>query len=492
MRLKVSNVCQLLDKSKFPATLTEGGVTFTNNGDGTITANGTSTKNYAHYPIVVPRPAIGHKILVLPKNNGKTQDHIYVWASSSDSNSGWVDDLGYGGNIITITGIGNTLKNPYTAIGINLNVNKDWVMNNHIYKPQFFDLTEMYGAGNEPTTIAQFRQDFPNEMYEYSPVCWKKFRRLKYVTETKNLFDISNADIISKDYYFTLNQGEGSNFYVMTVKPGATYTVSYERFINSDDTLAPSALELSIQTGTRYTDGTRLFLTLGGGERGVWVKRSGHFTVPSGITQVTFSGLRDRFLYRNFMVQEGSTATPYQPYGYLPLNRGKYIANKEPVQLLDKSRYPATGTSNGITYTKNEDGSYDVNGTVTKNGLSTYLIGTAELKKNHIYLNNSIPGTVANSQKSYVECKIYYRSEGKWVFPAARFKCSLDDAYAQITLLVNQTAGTVISDEKLCPELFDLTEMYGAGNEPTAEEFWATHSKTTMYDYNPYNAITFR
>ena len=50
----------------------------------------------------------------------------------------------------------------------------------------------MYGVGNEPTTVAQFRQDFPNEMYEYSPVCWKKFRRLKYVTETKNLFKFSN------------------------------------------------------------------------------------------------------------------------------------------------------------------------------------------------------------------------------------------------------------------------------------------------------------
>lgn len=46
--------------------------------------------------------------------------------------------------------------------------------------------------------------------------------------KTKNLFDISKADIISKDYYFTPNQGAGSNFYVMTVKPGITYTVTYE------------------------------------------------------------------------------------------------------------------------------------------------------------------------------------------------------------------------------------------------------------------------
>ena len=41
--------------------------------------------------------------------------------------------------------------------------------NNYVVKPQFFDLTEMYGAGHEPTTVAQFKADFPNELYDYNP-----------------------------------------------------------------------------------------------------------------------------------------------------------------------------------------------------------------------------------------------------------------------------------------------------------------------------------
>ena len=44
--IKVSNVCQPLDKSKYPATTTKAGVTFTNNGDGSYTANGTITKDW--------------------------------------------------------------------------------------------------------------------------------------------------------------------------------------------------------------------------------------------------------------------------------------------------------------------------------------------------------------------------------------------------------------------------------------------------------------
>ena len=43
--IKVSNVCQLLDKSKYYPTQTNSGITFTNNGDGTITVNGTATGN---------------------------------------------------------------------------------------------------------------------------------------------------------------------------------------------------------------------------------------------------------------------------------------------------------------------------------------------------------------------------------------------------------------------------------------------------------------
>ena len=52
--IKVSDVCQLLDKSKFPANKVDQGVTYTNNGDGTVTVNGTSTSTYySNYQIPI-------------------------------------------------------------------------------------------------------------------------------------------------------------------------------------------------------------------------------------------------------------------------------------------------------------------------------------------------------------------------------------------------------------------------------------------------------
>ena len=65
-------------------------------------------------------------------------------------------------------------------IDVYINIINGTVCSNLIFKPQLFDLTEMYGAGNEPTTVEQFRQDFPNDLYPYSPYCWAKMKSLIY------------------------------------------------------------------------------------------------------------------------------------------------------------------------------------------------------------------------------------------------------------------------------------------------------------------------
>lgn len=484
MRLKVSNVCQLINKAKIDATKTVYGVTFTNDGSGVIIANGgPSTAQGAFY--------VDRDVIIDPT-------HIYLNPKSADipGNYALGCDLYGDGSYIPGGESGYERDVPFKfnsrgdiAVFYYVIFANKTVSNLRLI-PQLFDLTEMYGEGNEPTTVEQFRADFPNEMYEYSPVCWKKFRRLKYVTETKNLFDISNADIISKDYCFTPNQGPVSNFYVMTVTPDTTYTVSYERFINSNDTGAPSALELSIQTGTHYTDGTQLFFALGGGERGVWITRSKQFTVPSGINQVTFSGLKDRFLYRNFMVQEGSTAFPYQPYGYLPLRRGKFIANKEPVQLLDKSDFK-TAVSKGVTATPNTtNGMWTISGAATASeylAIGSYRLGTNFDIGDKLFLRNSnIDNSVYFPYAGWYDKDNKYLGEydGMGVFSVTNPETAYIACYFATRTVADINVTTQV-------QLFNLTRMYGVGNEPTAAEFVAQYSGFD-YPVNKYNAITFR
>lgn len=340
--IKVSNVCQLLDKSKFPATQTKNGVTFTNNGDGTITANGTSTKNYASYEITkIPRPPIGHKILVLPENNNNTQDHIYIYGGNDKGV--WVDDIGYGGHIITITGVGS-LKRPYTTICINLNVNKDWVMNNHIYKPQLFDLTAMYGAGHEPATVAEFRQRFPNEYYPYSPQCWLTSYKSAIVCKTKNLFDVNNAVVINYDsqqettddtHYVKdgIVYTDWNDWYIGTcigikgnwTLPAGTYTMSakiaYNTKRNDADNFRGAqvgfACVLPDGSKTRYIQWHDFIIP---GERYTYTAE-----IPAGCKNIMLylsvgtdpSIYSSPAAYCELMVEQGSIATSYVPYQHL-------------------------------------------------------------------------------------------------------------------------------------------------------------------------------
>ena len=38
-----------------------------------------------------------------------------------------------------------------------------------LFQPQLFDLTEMFGAGNEPSTVSEFNSEYP-DLYGYIPL----------------------------------------------------------------------------------------------------------------------------------------------------------------------------------------------------------------------------------------------------------------------------------------------------------------------------------
>lgn len=303
--------------------------------------------------------------------------------------------------------------------------------------------------------------------------------------KTKNLFNISNADIISKDYYFTLNQGEGSNFYVMTVKPGITYTVSFEMLVKSNDVPATNALGLSIQTGTHYKDGTQLLIILGNEKRGVWVKRSKQFTVPSGITQVTFSGLWNRFLYRNFMIQEGSTPTPYTPYNYLQSNK-RMIKVSDVCQLLDKNKV-ASNSINGVTFTNNGDGTWVVNGTSIRPAWSNDLI--PDSKSYNLFGHKLLLMVACDDDNIVMEFK-YVRKDGT----GYGFNYYKEHIYTlteienydsfQVRLITLKT-GVTFTNTQAIPQIFDLTEMFGAGHEPATVAEFRQRFPNELYPYSP-------
>lgn len=164
---------QLLDKSKYPVTTTINGVTFTNNGDGSITVNGTATANAIFSPISMSNSisiVSGHKFLFTSCPSGGSLATYYSDLKKVPEDETFFD-VGEG-LIMTTT-------STTTGLRFNIRVYSGYTANNLVFKPQLFDLTQMFGAGNEPATPAEFWSYFDHKLYPYN------------AGETQPLFKIS-------------------------------------------------------------------------------------------------------------------------------------------------------------------------------------------------------------------------------------------------------------------------------------------------------------
>lgn len=193
---KTNKIVQLLDKSKYPATTTSNGVTFTNNGDGSITVNGTASAISGYKLIDYQRTlVVGHKYLI----SGAPIDassNAYLQCYD-DTNYEWLRDVGSG----CIATFPKEVANLSGSNMIRIRINSNYTTNNLVFKPQLFDLTAMYGFGKEPTTVEQFKKDYPQFFDEKLDGIWN-VRTSGISTTGKNLFvydQIAKYDY-NKDY----------------------------------------------------------------------------------------------------------------------------------------------------------------------------------------------------------------------------------------------------------------------------------------------------
>ena len=150
----------LLDKSKFPATRTINGITYINNGDGSIAVKvGTLTATKAEWRsniyLSIPQ---NHIILGIGCPSGGSMSKYFMRMTFYDTNDSWICES-------YDLGSGFIKKLPETRavrrILLDIDILQD-VTEELIFKPQLYDLTAIYGEGNEPTTVEQFYLDYPD------------------------------------------------------------------------------------------------------------------------------------------------------------------------------------------------------------------------------------------------------------------------------------------------------------------------------------------
>ena len=282
--MKVSDVCQLVDISKYQIKSgTKNGVSWQVNQDGSITLNGTCTTGF----------------LLNPNNThfDCDQTHIYYTFPYTAVNYAYdIDGNHMKGAIIKISTSArptkfNTVLWTWCSGGI--------TYNNVVVRHGVCDLTEMFGTGNEPKTVAEFKAKFPNDYYPYSPSCFVTSFDERMPCKTKNLFDI-NANS-EKGYY-----DEQGNFwptdrflcFTIDVLSNSTYCISTSKLG-------------SVKGIVSFWNNNTFVSAANNGEHTAFA-----YTVPSGANKLKFV-IEANQKYSNIQIELGTTATDYVPYNYV-------------------------------------------------------------------------------------------------------------------------------------------------------------------------------
>lgn len=524
---------QLLDKSKYPATTTTDGVTFTNNDDGTITVNGTASSDINYY-LILPSDEFGiagHKYFLCGCPSGGSYNTYRITSSITLNNvwkDGFSDDGTAGGNISGALSSGE-------VISISISIKSGYAANNLVFKPQLFDLTQMFGAGNEPTTPAEFWQRVPEKLYGYNPSAYKftnipfskyfpdgmrsagsAYDEINFLSQ-KAIKRIGAVDMGTLDWGSNTGQYPSDSFYSLSpledIKKNTENIVSSSNF-HSLHSIYDGRI-IAVTVGDEQYDSSEAFKAA---KSGVMLYYELATPVETAITPPlqalsTSKGFTS-FSAPNSLMQNGPLSVTYYAEGGTNPESGWLTSYKRKLymgrniewnQLLDKGKFRATAELNGITAKNNGDGTFTLNGTynLTDTTWINFYVDTEDVSLSkklygHKILYGCVQNPSAGSQSN--EWGICYEinsnmSNGAFVLG------NLGESSVIVTL--NKVAASditgngfyfffrapssgsaVYKDVVVRPQLFDLTQMFGAGNEPsTVEEFWS-YFGNVVYPYN--------
>ena len=167
-------------------------------------------------------------------------------------------------------------------------------------------------------------------------------------------------------------------------------------------------------------------------------------------------GEGDTATVTDIMLNEGSTALPYEPYfeglRSAPVTKGKSVG----VNLLNPNDY-ATSTLEGVTFTKNADGSITANGTATGDIYYSILSATSDNRKfvepNTTYFVSLGNGFIGDADKKVISVTalVYGKNEFLAWSTAHSAKFTTPSNYTQFVIRIRAYAGAVFNNEVYFP-----------------------------------------
>nr|DAV13261.1 MAG TPA: hypothetical protein [Caudoviricetes sp.] len=377
---------------------------------------------------------------------------------------------------------------------------------------QLFDLTQMFGAGNEPATPEEFWQRVPEKLYGYNPSAYKfvnipsskyfpdgmrsagsAYDEINFLSQ-KAIKRIGVVDMGTLDWGSNPGTYPTNSFYSIDfhdAKGDTRNIISNGKFNNIYAN--NGGMIIAITDSDEKYDSSEAFKAA---MAGVMLYYELATPVETEITPPlqalsTFKGFTS-FSAPNSLTQNGPLSVTYYAEGGVSPESGWLTSYKRKLymgrniewnQLFINSR-----TSAGTITLQNQNGIITINGTS-----GTYYINFDDLSdamnQTHSYLFYL---KILNNPDNL---SLYYG----WLNRGYMLTTTIADGEAcviltqpsnYITLSKNTgisgfTAGTVFNNVKIAVMVMDLTQMFGAGNEPaTPEEFWS-YFDHKLYPYNP-------
>lgn len=279
-----------------PAVVTGAGVKATFSDDGIITLNGTATTTGSAVSVQPVKNQKGHKYLMIanPLSGVYGKDQLQFSSQSYGQ-----DSTGHG---TIITNESSNEKWYYT-----LYVYEGVTYDNVKLQPQIFDLTAMFGSGNEPSTVEEFEKMFPADYYPYNAGEIISADTESIIEQGANLY--YGTDMLkcgSDDYEYIANSYRCK---AIKLKPNTTYTLSF-----TSDKTSEIILLMNVNTvvnsqpylNFRKTSDNRSYRT---GDNGCL-----YVGVYAGNGNVASADVVKRLSECKIMISEGDTPTAYAPF----------------------------------------------------------------------------------------------------------------------------------------------------------------------------------
>lgn len=343
-------------------TKTINGITFTDNGDGTVTANGTATataqffpKESTNGPLLAPGT---YTFSGCPKGGDWKTYHIRLTGFTAERDFG-------NGSTFTLT--------QATRVGMSLTIVTGATVENLVFKPQI-------ESGSTKTDYEPYKE-----------VGESGKNLLPYPFRYHNIYGVKNGIAVtdSGNSTITLN-GTAADYTVVYIETSGRYHLAAGKYFLSGK---PSNITgFRITAGAVGNDGsTLLYVTDDGAGAAFDISEIANKDNYQGVTiaiRIDKGTVFDNLVLKP-QLELGNSATEFEPYG-------KYII---PVTVSGKNLIPypyreTTKTVNGITFTDNGDGTVTVDGTATGSAIFNVAYDAAGLVRNGIYFLSGCPNNI--------------------------------------------------------------------------------------------------